>query len=573
MIPILPDRSQLFGMPIPVPSSLDHLPPLRFPDYAQAREASSLQQSLFKQAGLRPGVYSSLDKDLLQQVTTVYNGLMDALTSALSGLDIINLCVSLYKRHEEFLGNINKFRYESIPNALLVGRTDASMKRQQLWELVAPYTISIRWLIEICVKRCQFYGTEAGQSKLDFLIELASGILVWDTAWEFIYSGVLPHEVTVGPDYELSITRTARTVAATIAYQKATAPWRVSEDRDWINNIFGARSESAGWTVDKSLSRIDRDPEWGPLSKAMEKELGYSAIDMLRYSGGLIDSFDPTEYIKVIPKDELGEFMSRKWKLSPERFELLLTDHALSKQSISDYSLDQLRPAERAGRDTRLVRRPVVLLEGVGSPSVCLYGVETLETSNRLFLYRFPSGRIQLPRMSNSGPVKRAIGSIQTKLGNALRDEIADLCKRAKYTVAKEKNRIRTERIPAGAGFGPVDVFIVDRRFHRFVLAETKDAAGNITVPAEVRDELVEFQKYVGKMEKQADWFRTRVEALKSEFGIAPEDDYTVEGVIIVNYPRLWMYDHQEQLPVVADKHFYEILERGDRFLTTPVRG
>ena len=534
---------------------------------------AALHQSLIEQAGLRPGVYSSVDKDILQQVTTVYNGLVDALISELSGLDVFDLCVSLYKRNEEFLGNINKFRYESIPDMLLVGRTDASMERQRLWKLVSPYTISIRWLIEICVKRCQFYGIEASQSKLDYLIELARTILVWDTAWESIYSGVLLHEVTIGPDYKLSIARASRTDAATISHQNATAPWRIEEDRNWTNDIFRARAESADWTVEKSLSRIDRDAEWGPLSKAMEKELGYNIGDFMRYSGGLLDSFDPTGYIKVIPKDELGEFMSREWNLSPERFELLLTDHALSKQLISDYSMDQLRPAERAGRETRLIRRPVVLLEGLGSLPICLYGVETLETSNRMFYYRFPSGHVQLSRMSNSGPVKRAIGSIQTKRGNALRDEIADKCKRAKYTVAKEKKRIRTERIPEGAGFGPVDVFIVDKRFRRFVLAEAKDVAEPITVPAEVKDELLEFQKYVDKMEKQADWFRERVEALKSEFGIAPEEDYTVVGVIIVNYPRLWMYEHQEQLPVVADKHFYEMLKRGDGFLTSPVMG
>ena len=517
-------------------------------------------------------MYSSVDNNILQQATSVYKSFMDALTTELAGLDVIDLCVGLYKRNEEFLGSINRFRYESIPETLLVGRANAAKERQRLWRLVSPYTISIRWLIEICVRCCHASGAKTDPSKLDFLIELARMILTWDSAWEYIYSGVLPHEVTVGPDYRLSIAATSRTVAATSAHQVATMPWRVDEDRDWIGNIFRVRAESADWTVEKSLSRIDRDPEWGRLSKAMKKELGYSVTDMLRYSGGLQDSFEPTGYIKLISKDELSEFMSREWRLNPERFELLLADHALSKQLISDYSLDQLRPSQHAGRDPRLTRRPVVLLEGLESAPVCLYGVETLETSTRLFLYKFPLGHIQLPRMSNKGPVVRAIRKIQTKLGNAFRDEIADKCNSAKYTVIKEKKRVRTERIPEGAGFGPVDVFIVDKRFRRFILAEAKDVSEHMNVPAEVKRELIKFQRYVDKMEKQSDWFRERVEALKSEFGIAPEEDYTVEGVIIVNYPRLWMYDHQEQLPVVADKHFYGMLEKGDRFLTTPVR-
>ena len=555
-----------------MPSSFGHLPPPQFPSEADIVRVVALQQSLVEQAGFRPGVYSSVDEDILRQATTVYNGLMDALTEQLVGLDVISLCLSLYNRSEEYLGNMNKARHYSIPDALLVGRTDAAMARQRIWERMSSYTISIRWLIEICVKYCRASDTKVSQLRLGFLIELAREILAWDTAWDYVYSGVLSHEVTVGPDYRLSIARTDRTAAVTLAHQEAIMPWRVDEERNWVNNIFRAEAESAGWTVEKNLSRIDGDPEWGRLSKAMVKELGYSATDMIRYLGGLQDSFGPTGYVKLIPKDELGEFTSREWRLNPERFESLLTDHALSKQLISEYGLDQLRPSEHAGRDTRLVRRPVVLLEGLGSIPVCLYGVETVEMSARSFFYRFPSGQTRLHRMSKGGPVESAIGKIQTKLGTTLRDEIADKCKRAKYTVTREKKRIGTERIPGGTDFGPVDVFIVDRRFHRFVLAEAKDVSEHMNVPTEVKRELRKFQKYVNKLEKQSDWFRERVEALKSEFGIAPEEDYTVEGVIIVNYPRLWMYDHQEQLPIVADRHFYGMLEKGDRFLTTPVR-
>ena len=566
-----PKQPMDFMMTIQAPSNFNYLPPPRFPSKMAVRQVESLRQSVIKQAGLKPGVYSSVNQDVLQQVTKVYNGLIDALKNEISGLDVISLCMNLYERNERFVGHINRSRYRAIPDFLEVGSTAASEAIQDMWMNFSPFTISIRWLIEICVKCCQPYGTEASESKLDFLIELARTILEWDTLWESIYSGVLQHEVAVHPDFNLTYSPTWQAEASINAYKQSVVRWKVDEDRNWTNDVFQATKPIAGLPVEETLRRIATGPEWGPLSKAMEAELGYSAIDWMRYSIGLLDFFGYTEYIKVVPKDELCEFMSRKWRLAPKRFEILLTDHALSKRILSDYSLDYLRPSQYARRDTRLVRRPVVLLEGFGSSPICLYGIETLETSKQLFLRRFPIGRCQIPRMSTDGPVKKAIGRIQTKLGNMFRDEIYDQCKRAKYRVAKEKRRAKSELIPGGAGFGPVDVFIVDRRFRRFVLLEAKDTAQPGAEPTENRDDMLEFQEYTNKLEKQSAWFRSRLGSLKSEFGIAPEEDYTVEGVIVVNYPRLWMFTCKERMPVVADKDFYRMLQRGDRFQTPSV--
>ena len=51
-----------------------------------------------------------------------------------------------------------------------------------------------------------------------------------------------------------------------------------------------------------------------------------------------------------------------------------------------------------------------------------------------------------------------------------------------------------------------------------------------------------QFRKAVDRVNLQVDWFRERVEALKSDFGIGTGEDYLVEGVMVINYPRLWMY-------------------------------
>ncbi len=76
------------------------------------------------------------------------------------------------------------------------------------------------------------------------------------------------------------------------------------------------------------------------------------------------------------------------------------------------------------------------------------------------------------------------------------------------------------------------------------------------------------FRGHVEKLQKQADWFTTRIEALKGEFGISTTDEYTVEGVIVVNHPRLWMYAFQEPMPIVTDKDLYDLLTAGERLVT-----
>ena len=137
--------------------------------------------------------------------------------------------------------------------------------------------------------------------------------------------------------------------------------------------------------------------------------------------------------------------------------------------------------------------------------------------------------------------------------------------------MVKEKKRIEREQIPQGRKFGPIDVFVVDRKFRRFVLVETKGVADEGTVPKLIKIELKDFQRAIGKLERQIAWFKDRVESLKAELGLSPDEDYAVEGVIVISSPRLWMYAQPEPLPVVDEYEFFRILNKGGRFETEPV--
>ena len=127
--------------------------------------------------------------------------------------------------------------------------------------------------------------------------------------------------------------------------------------------------------------------------------------------------------------------------------------------------------------------------------------------------------------------------------------------------------------IPEGKGFGAVDVFVVDRANKRFVLAEIKDTASEGTVPGAMRKERNRFSGFVSKLNRQVDWFSARVGAMQAEYEIPRDEVYAVEGVIVVNQPRVWMFAHGEALPILDVEAFIRALKIGGEFRTVPVPG
>ena len=167
--------------------------------------------------------------------------------------------------------------------------------------------------------------------------------------------------------------------------------------------------------------------------------------------------------------------------------------------------------------------------------------------------------------------LKRAIGKVQKNLGDEFSDRVSQRCTEAQVENEREKRNAGKEVIPHGKGFGPVDVFVVDRTNKRFVLAEVKDTASEGTVPSAMRKERNKFTGFVSKLNRQVDWFSARVGAMQAEYEIPPDEIYSVEGVIVVNQPRLWMFAHREDLPILDVEAFFRVLKGGREFCTVPV--
>ena len=86
-----------------------------------------------------------------------------------------------------------------------------------------------------------------------------------------------------------------------------------------------------------------------------------------------------------------------------------------------------------------------------------------------------------------------------------------------------------------------------------------------------MRKERNRFSGFVSKLNRQVDWFSARLGALQAEYEVAHDEDYSVEGVIVVNQPRMWMFAHRAELPILDVEAFIRTLKRGGKFRTIPV--
>ncbi len=547
---------------IHAPSSFDVLPDLRFPSPKQVELVEDLKKSLVRDSGIQPGVYSSLDAALFPYVQAVYNGLNDKLLDELSGVDAFDLCIRLYKRHEEFLGHILKGHHYLAAHRKYGDSRESSMKNQQLWESLSPYTESIRWLIEVAVKHCNSTGQTVGRSKFDLLIELARAMVEWDMAWETVVHKVIEHNVEVDTDYVATPQLTPRATKAMEAYRRALMPGMAESEAERFDML---QSSQESMSIEEMIDQIGLKE----LDEPLTCERGYSMSDWIRFSLGLVDSFGEKEYCKIFKQARLASFLSKKWKLDPQRLDYLLRDYGISTQMLNGVDVNEMLPVENARRDSRLLRRPVVLLERFGS-RYCIYGVETTSMSLQMVLTRIESGRIDFVH-NHEGRLRAVVGTLQEKLGLPFERHLADKCTALGFESKLRKDKIRGRPLPQGQGFGAVDVFIVDRQSRRFILVEAKNNADEGIVPEIMSKERQKFMKEIVDLESQVSWFAENLAELKAEYDVRPEEGYSVEGVIVVNRPRPWMFVSDRPLCIVDYDRFFKLLRQGQQFVIHPV--
>ena len=145
------------------------------------------------------------------------------------------------------------------------------------------------------------------------------------------------------------------------------------------------------------------------------------------------------------------EFLSNKWELDPRSMDCLLRDYGLSLHLMNDIHIRQVMPVENARRDSRLIRRPVVILESEGSER-CLYGVETISMGFQMVLARIESGRIDFIHQGQKGALRQAVGALQERLGLPFEQEMADRCHELGFESKIRKDNIKGAKASPGGG-------------------------------------------------------------------------------------------------------------------------
>ena len=166
----------------------------------------------------------------------------------------------------------------------------------------------------------------------------------------------------------------------------------------------------------------------------------------------------------------------------------------------------------------------------------------------------------------------RAFGEIQAKIGEPFKENIARDCMKivGGGDVCTEKRGISGVR--RNHGLGAVDIFILDRRKKRFILAEVKNSASAGTDPLAMKDEYYEFvDEFLPVLHSKAEWFDSNIEDLKREWGIPVDEHYSVEAVVVVNQQRPWVLSSSSGMPIVDDDEFLARLGRRDVLRTDPV--
>ena len=550
------------------PTSFQTLPPPTRPDDRERDAVAELRRSLIRESGLRPGSYTSIDSVVAKQIEDVYDGLQSKLEEVLHHADGYSLCVNLYKRHEEYRGYIAKVDHKAGIRRKFEGIPQNAMAIRRLGNALGLYSETIRWLIEIAVKFCTDSGLRLNDRKVHRSVEIAKAMYEWDLVWEHLIRGANPVEIHLRPNYTVELQPLPGTQEARQRYVRAIAPSTVAS----ADKLFDAsqRATARDPFVD-SQNMLQTLSDMG-LEEGLLEARGYSLTDWGKFCSGLIDFLGSEDYIKAIKTRQLAGYLAKRWELRESIFHNLLNDFGLSKQDVCDVPMQKLRPVEYGRRDTRLLRRPIVLLEHRGDLR-CIYGRETVNGAFRMLFDRIQAGRIDFIAGSRNQRLNRAVGKLLSERGKEFEDKIASLCRQRGMDYQREKGKIRQRKLPGDRGFGPVDVFIVDHDQHRFVLVEAKFLSFDEANPRQMKKDRDAFARFLFKLNRQVDWFTKHLPELKSEFEVGEEEEYAVEGVIVVNSLQPWMFLYDRPVPIQDIHNFRSRLARPGDFTIPAATG
>jgi len=561
----LPDGSQVKGIELPQPSSFRALPKFSGFNQGQLRASLELESSFVRQSGLQPGTYSKFSD--LEPLLQVQDRLWDYLEIELHKLDRLDTCKRLYEKLEIIYGTMNKLKYQTASEQALTGNAEGSSKRVDAWIAVTPFTEGIKFLIEMCVKHCSFDGKTISGKYLDFLIGLSARIFMLDEHLDLIHDQIVPFEITISPELKIMADMTSGGKLAINDWLGSVKTHASESNKEWLDTIY----QSMGPKI--QTEKFAEFPEILNLNSAMLDELNYGFFDWLNYEKGCMDYFNENEFLKAKSIEKLKKHLNNIVGLSAKKVEEILKDHALSFSTIEYSTRESMYPMQNYNRDTRLLRRPLLDITQ-GNIRLGIWGIETFQTSIRLFYDSLERGTLRLPRIQPNGAIKSAIGTLQAQIGAPFRDDIATKCTSMGLIAEKEwqlPKKQKTEKI-----VGPIDVLIIDKNKKRIILAEAKTLGRSDLVPKEMKNEREKFLDiknrhdggFIKTLNEKETAFISNKEWHFRKLNIDESEGYKISSVIVVNHPTFWPLVESKQLPILDDLEFYKRLRYGEGLLS-----
>ena len=173
--------------------------------------------------------------------------------------------------------------------------------------------------------------------------------------------------------------------------------------------------------------------------------------------------------------------------------------------------------------------------------------------------------------------MKSAIGALQAGIGAPFRDYIAKKCLNMGLIAKPEWPMSVPER--GENQVGPIDILVVDHRKERFILVEAKNLHSQSVNPKDIKEGRGRFLDpkklhdggFIQVLKNKEISFISNKKWHLHELKIAGVENFSVESVIVVNHPMFWPLVAADPLPIHDDLEFFNRLQKGENFLTSPI--
>ncbi|MGI2336809.1 MAG: tetratricopeptide repeat protein [Dehalogenimonas sp.] len=552
------------GIQVPIPNSTTILPAPLWLGQKELEEVLSLEKSFFTDNKIQPGRYREWN-DIKDILFPLHDSLIESLEKRINEINGRSLLIQLYDQLEIMYGTLAKHRVEGLAATALTSDQRIPVAVDIEWRVRSSQLLGLRYLIELSVKGRKNSDRLISPQMLLGLMALSTRVSEMDTFLDHVSFNAIPHELIITDALVAQLRMTEETFRTMKLWQRARKK-RLFEGS--LEQLAGLQMTTS---QDVQEYQLTEDPVWIKLNKALEVERGYSLTDWLHLFRAVIMSFNDYERLKSIPKVELIHNINNATGLDCSVISKFLDDFILSESKMIDLSRDKMLPSENFWRDLRITNRPLIEINE-GKDSMLIYGVETTQFSLQTWFHLLIEGRSQVAHCQNNGPLARALGSIREKSGNIFRDEVLNKCKQTGLEAVPEKSSVNGNKLPQG--IGPIDILTFDRRRSTFILIECKDVSVRIT-PKELKRQREEFigksdgdtNCILGELRKKEKWFKDHLPALRQEYGILPDQDVSLTGVVVVSHPMMWIFPLSIPIPILDEDEFYEKLRTGDALI------